>query len=94
LISPIKLDETFASAMGDIYPNPAQNTIILQLTDLQKDAILQIQDVLGKKVLTQNVTAGTTTLNIDISHLASGTYNYQIVSGNAYSTAKKLVIIK
>ena len=94
LISPVKLDETLANMLGNIYPNPAQNSVVLNLDKLTQNATLRIQDVLGKTVLTQNINAGTQTINLDLSNLASGTYQYQLMAGNQVSGIKKLVVLK
>ena len=94
LISPVKLDETLANMLGNIYPNPAQNSVVLNLDKLTQNATLRIQDVLGKTVLTQNINAGTQTINLDLSNLASGTYQYQLMAGSQVSGIKKLVVLK
>ncbi|MBL0027321.1 MAG: T9SS type A sorting domain-containing protein [Saprospiraceae bacterium] len=50
-----------------MYPNPAQNEVIILLKGMDKDAKLSIFDIQGRKLYTRNVDAGTQRLNLDIS---------------------------
>ena len=57
-----------------LYPNPATNTLTLNLSQLQKlqNASLSIYDIQGKQLLQQNITD--TQTQIDISSFAKGIY--------------------
>jgi len=65
-----------ADITSDVYPNPATNTLHL---NIDEDATLSITDIQGRKLLQKNVSGGDN--EIDISGLNSGMYIYQ-VSGN------------
>jgi hypothetical protein len=57
-----------------LYPNPATNTLTLNLSQLQKlqNATVSIYDIQGKQLLHQNIVEAQT--QIDISSFAKGIY--------------------
>jgi glucose/arabinose dehydrogenase len=55
------------------YPNPAQNMLQLHYPESLRNGVLQIMDVYGRIVLTQQVN-GITTQAIDVKALKAGTY--------------------
>jgi Secretion system C-terminal sorting domain/PKD domain len=67
-----------------LYPNPAQSTISLQLTsDSTGTMRINIYDMLGNLVYTQQTDKSQSFYNsqIDVSKLAGGVYNMQVVIG-------------
>lgn len=62
-----------------VYPNPAINQITVS-SEAIRDYNLTIYDILGNKVLQQQVANNTTP--IDIAHLSKGTYFIQLESKN------------
>lgn len=54
-----------------LYPNPASEYIVLQLTDNSSLLYVEIVDILGKKVYASEINQNE---RIDISHLVQGTY--------------------
>jgi sugar lactone lactonase YvrE len=73
----------------NIYPNPAQNNFTIE-TNANEKQTLQLFDVNGKLVLTQNIIDKTT---IDVGNLNAGVYSLNITNSQAVLT-KKLVIVK
>lgn len=71
-----------------LFPNPANNQITITNAE---NAQVAIFDVLGKNVLSQNIT--NTNQIVDVSTLQTGTYFVKINNDN-FSTVKKLVINK
>mgnify|MGYP002712949592 CR=1 FL=1 len=69
-----------------VYPNPATSTINVNNAE---SANIEIYDVLGKMVLTQNNIA--LDAQIDISHIQSGAYFMKISKGNMVTTKKLLI---
>ena len=67
-----------------VYPNPASN----QLTVSQNDEIsaIEIFNLMGQKVLSQNANSNEVTVNI--SSLSVGTYSMKVTSGNSQSVVK------
>jgi hypothetical protein len=59
-----------------IYPNPANNYIVLE--DLKPDAHLELYGVLGQKIVSQKARTGT--VNVDISGLNRGIYFCKIMN--------------
>ena len=79
--------------VSTLEPNPASNLVTVSFdTPKATTAQLNIHDVTGKVVYTQqlNTTAGNNSLNLDISHYASGIYFVSINTPNGTSTAKLL----
>jgi hypothetical protein len=64
-----------------ISPNPAKNDFTLELGIFNNNSVVEIYDVLGKKVLNRNLDASTTTF--DISRWNSGLYIIKISSENS-----------
>ena len=79
----------------DFFPNPAKDKTTLIITSAnEQKLIIDIYDVLGRKVLsdTRQLNKGVNNIDFDTRNLASGTYT-AIVSGNETYT-KKLVVAK
>jgi len=77
------------SSLLDIYPNPSKGTFIVE-TSTNLPQLLQVFDISGKMVLSQNINGKTT---IDASILSDGVYNINITGNNSVAN-KKLVIVK
>ena len=70
-----------------IYPNPANNTILVEYDNFTK-ATIKLYDMLGKEVLNQNFISKT---EINISHLPKGVYCVSILSENKMIENKKII---
>jgi hypothetical protein len=70
----VGINENLQNNKLSIYPNPATNTLSLNLSQLQKlqNANLSIYDIQGKLLLHQNISQAQT--QIDISSFAKGIY--------------------
>ena len=72
----VKIQENLSLNNFSLYPNPTKNTITIDIkTNQIKNASIQVLNLLGKKLLTQKVSAQQTT--IPMNHLASGIYLVQ-----------------
>jgi hypothetical protein len=56
-----------------VYPNPTSNQLVVQYDNAAGDAILNIYNTQGQKVLTTSMN-GSTKTTIDVSNLAAGNY--------------------
>jgi PKD repeat protein len=65
-----------------VYPNPAQNTLQLEFTELGTHEVV-IKDYLGQTILTQELEAGKHQLNIEA--IANGLYILEITNPNGTS---------
>jgi hypothetical protein len=74
---------------ASIYPNPANQSFVIETNTNQKQFV-QVVDVTGKIVLSQNIN-NTTTINA--SCLSQGVYNISI-SNSQNVTNKKLIIVR
>ncbi len=76
----------------NVYPNPASGMVTITVdADLAIPCNMQLTDATGRMVLQQQVSDKTT--KIDISGIASGCYNIQLISTNNAINAKANVII-
>lgn len=70
------------------YPNPAGNILYIKPNEqLINTAEIQIFDITGKQVHTQNMNNNTAT-EISLEHFTPGLYHYRITSGDKLSTGK------
>ena len=72
-----------------VYPNPTNGNFTIETNTAEKQS-MQIYDVNGKLVLSQNISDKAT---IDASNLSEGVYNISITGNNTVSN-KRLVIVK
>ncbi|MCH2235671.1 MAG: T9SS type A sorting domain-containing protein [Crocinitomicaceae bacterium] len=73
-----------------LYPNPANDIVNVSLNGNDNNMNVDIYNVLGEAVLTQNLVNGVNTLNT--SDLVGGVYFYSIRRGDKVIETKKLVI--
>ena len=76
-----------------IYPIPASDQVLVDLTDIShKDLRIDIYNFLGSLVLSENISSGDDKKILDISDLTSGTYNLSLFTGQERLVSKKLVV--
>lgn len=76
----------FSSEKMLLYPNPANNSVNLQLPNSIEKAEIYLYNTLGQPILKTEITS--VNPNLSISSLASGMYLYKIISGKASQTGK------
>ncbi len=78
-----------------IYPNPAENTITIELSaELDNENIsVEIYNYLGQKIIFYNF-AGDLLNTLDVSDLSNGIYIFKILVGNKIIAREKVVIEK
>jgi hypothetical protein len=90
----VGIDELGLVGKLNVYPNPAENTIYLQLLDKQKISFnISITDLVGKTVLNKEIRldSGNKTVSVDVSALQEGIYMLRMSDQESVYT-KKLVI--
>lgn len=86
-------------ALGQNYPNPFNATTVIQFAlPRTGNVTLKVYDLMGREVATLvdgTLQARTTPYRVsfDASHLSSGVYFYEIITGG-YSATKKLILMK
>ncbi|MBF9221414.1 M4 family metallopeptidase [Hymenobacter ruricola] len=87
-------EETKKAASADfvVFPNPATQAITLGLPVSGSDLKLVATDALGREWLTQTVTAGVRTLNLNVSGMPAGVYQLHISNGEWHTTRRFQVI--
>ncbi len=79
-----------------IYPNPAQNQITLQF-NLPKNAkrgTLQLYGIDGRFIESISLSGNDTIIDLNVSHLANGTYIYLLSADGNLIARKKLIMSK
>ncbi len=76
----------FDFVAGNIYPNPAENVLNVDLFNADSDASLAILDAMGRVVLNHNLIQAQN--NIDISTLNKGVYFVKITQDGKVMTRK------
>jgi hypothetical protein len=73
---PTGINEIPVNTKAQLFPNPAESSIIIVLPDMQQRAEVTIYDLLGQQVL---VSSGL--MNINISELSKGIYSVVVKQG-------------
>jgi hypothetical protein len=77
------------------YPNPATSVLNIPLANLDGAATLEIVDVAGRSIRTENVAInGTQTLSVDVANIPAGTYLFNMNFENGKSSTFRVVISK
>jgi hypothetical protein len=89
----VGLDE-FLSGSGDgvLSPNPAKDKIVLTLADPTPIIAIEIFNVNGGRVLTENLSSGTNRVEIDIRSLPSGIYFLRAQRHDFTTVDKKFIV--
>jgi hypothetical protein len=79
-----------------LYPNPARNTMYVELTNMHKSYSIFLYNCLGQAVYSEEVTGSDQTLpvtsaSVDISGLSAGLY-YVKINCNGSTSSRKIVI--
>lgn len=81
----------FTKTQLGIYPNPAKNQITLNFDATVAEGSVRVFDVMGRTILTQNVSKNTSAYTLDISSLNNGSYFVELVSGDVRGINKFVV---
>ncbi len=90
----VSVEEEADQLAIQLYPNPVGNQLTVQFNNqISGKTVIQIVDVTGKVVRSQEVNGSVQTINIDVADLANGLYTLSI-SGADNFTSKHFVISK
>lgn len=78
-----------------LYPNPGQGLFYLDGAIAEdENAVISITDLQGRKVATQQLTAGATRQTIELSTLANGIYYWSVILNGETVRSDKLIIAR
>jgi hypothetical protein len=84
-----------SAQLSEMSPNPVKSTASIQyaLPERSTRAQLLITDALGRQIkVIQLTTSGV--INVDVSALASGVYNYSLIVDNQTIATRKMTVVK
>jgi len=93
-IDDIFTDHNLVKETLKLYPNPVTENATIEIDIIKKGSVtIQVVDVSGRLVGSKqtNVNEGFNKLNMNLSHLNTGTYIIKAVSGNQVFTSKFMV---
>lgn len=86
-------EPNISNSTFDILPNPASDYCVITLKEiLSSNGSMQIVDIAGKVVQTQNLNAGIQNFTIDISSLPAGSYFISIIAEDSEIPAQSRFI--
>lgn len=83
-----------ALSLGQNFPNPAVDYTYIPLPELDKDALLEVVDALGRVVITQSVSKDISVVKVNTSDLKDGMYSYRLNDGKVAGAGKPLQVVK
>lgn len=93
IISGTKFDAAMAQ-LNQNYPNPATDFTRITLPVNNEKGTLTITDVTGRTVKSVITTAGSTFIELSVSDLAPGTYQYSWSSTSTNTATQKMVVVR
>lgn len=76
-----------------LFPNPVNNgSIAVKFkSPLREEAMIEVLDIVGRKIETQKITQGTDMQTIDVSRLSKGTYIFNVVYKNTNNVSTFII---
>jgi hypothetical protein len=87
------INEILPSASLIVYPNPASNGITLEWPGEYNFERLEVLDVVGKVMVTKNISSVYAKYQLNTTNLTNGIYFVRLINGTK-ATIKKIVISK
>ncbi len=85
------IEEVLSGEELSVYPNPASDKVTVKYT-IAQNSQLRVYNIVGEKVLEYDLPEGSTSLDINVGSLPSGTYFYSLLSDTKAVETKRLVI--
>ncbi len=84
-----------SAELGEVSPNPVKGAASIQyfIPEGSTRAQLLITDVLGRQIKTIKLTTSGV-INVDVTSLASGVYNYSLIIDNKTLVTRKMTVVK
>ncbi|MGH1336201.1 MAG: T9SS type A sorting domain-containing protein [Aureispira sp.] len=92
--SPTKVLEFDRANAVNVFPNPAKNTLHLELPDIQEIYTIRIIDALGRVLKNTTRDGQDSRQQLDVSDLTTGTYFLQVETTTGIIDNQKITIVK
>jgi hypothetical protein len=79
--------------MGQNFPNPATGITTIPLSNIETAMTLEVMDLTGRVVLSQQVAKGAEAAQINTMDLENGLYMYRLANGSTVSKALPMQVI-
>lgn len=93
LTSTQQFDQQMLS-LGNNYPNPAGAVNYIPVSNLDKNVTLEVLDLQGRLVHTQQVTKGTNVIEVNTASLDAGMYMYRLNDGGSVIAVQPMQVIR
>lgn len=90
----IAYDQAIQGLLGAANPNPAVNSTVISLSNIDKNYTLVVTDITGKIMMQDAIAAGTDAYQLMTSDLSSGMYFFYLTDGTQRTQTEKLNVIK
>lgn len=90
----IAYDQAIQGLLGAANPNPAVNSTVISLSNIDKNYTLVVTDITGKIIMQDAIAAGTDAYQLMTSDLRSGMYFFYLTDGTQRTQTEKLNVIK
>lgn len=90
----IAYDALIADLLGSAQPNPAVNSTTITLNNVDQNYTIYVTEVTGKVVLSDKISAGAGSYELNTSDLSSGMYFYYLTNGTQRTQTEKLNVVK
>ncbi len=90
----VETNESVINSISQNYPNPASGATVIDVNVAESaTATIEVINMVGQKVFetSQDMNAGTNTVQLNVADYASGVYFYTVTIGNAKETRKMIV---
>lgn len=93
-INGITYDALVQGLLGGAQPNPAVNSTMIPMQNIDRDMQLTVTDITGQVVYNAAIAAGTTAYTLNTEDLSSGMYFYFLTDGASRTQTEKFNVVK
>jgi len=86
--------QMLAIGLGQNYPNPSSSVTYIPMTNVDKNITLQVVDLSGRIVLSEQIVKGTELHILNTESLESGLYLYRLVDNEKTISTKPMQVVK